>query len=457
MKDQEQRSKPRKRPFSSSTAAFAEGRDTPRAFLERCLEDVARWENDIGAFTALDLEGARKAADAATKRWAGGKPLSHLDGMPVGIKDIIDTDDMPTQHGSVLYKDHQPLFSAASATALRLAGAVILGKTVTTEFASNVPRGTRNPWDLTRTPGGSSSGSAAAVASGMISGAMGTQVVGSIIRPSGFCGVVGYKPSLGGINRGGSLDLLSQSCSGVLAASLDDAWLMAREIVARVGGDPGHIGITGSITPPPPRQPKRLALLQTAGWPVLEPGAAEALDDGLAALRGSGIEIVTRESCTALETAEQAILEAQSLTMRINAWEWRWPLNAFIARDAAALSESARSRAAMGGAMTQEEYAVALETRTAIRETYRQLAGHCDALVTLTAPGAAPVGLHSTGNSMFAVPASLLGVPAVTLPVLHLEGLPLGLQLLGFEGRDEELFAYAAKIDAILKPESAAG
>jgi Asp-tRNA(Asn)/Glu-tRNA(Gln) amidotransferase A subunit family amidase len=186
--------------------------------------------------------------------------------MPVGIKDIIDTDDLPTQQGSVLYKGHQPRFGAASAVALRLAGAVHVGKTVTTEFASSEPRGTRNPWDLSRTPGGSSSGSAAAVGAGMVSGAMGTQVVGSIIRPAAFCGAYGYKPSVGGINRGGSLDLLSQSTSGTIAASLAECWVMAREIVARVGGDPGYVGITGPMTLPHAIRPKRLALFETAGW-----------------------------------------------------------------------------------------------------------------------------------------------------------------------------------------------
>ena len=285
---------PKKRPFQAETAKFQSGADTPRKFLERCLEDVAQWEPQVGAFTFYDFDAARKAADASTERWAAGKPISAIDGMPVGIKDIIDTDDMPTEQGSVLYKGNRPLFGAASSTALRLAGAVTLGKTVTTEFASSQPRGTRNPWDLSRTPGGSSSGSAAAVGAGMVSGAMGTQVVGSIIRPAAFCGTYGYKPSVGGLNRGGSLDLLSQSTSGTIAASLADAWVMAREIVARVGGDPGYVGVTGPMTLPAPERPKRLALFETAGWSILDPSGRESLDRALATLKQAGIEIVTR-------------------------------------------------------------------------------------------------------------------------------------------------------------------
>ncbi|WP_158811000.1 amidase [Beijerinckia sp. L45] len=445
--NQENHSTPKRRPFLAASAAFASGTETPRTFLEGCLEDVARWEPSVGAFTVMDLEGARRNADESTKRWAEGKPLSAIDGMPVGIKDIIDTDDMDTQQGSVLYQGHRPLFGAASAIALRLAGSTILGKTVTTEFASSEPRGTRNPWDVTRTPGGSSSGSAAAVGAGMVSGAMGTQVVGSIIRPAAFCGTYGYKPSVGGINRGGSLDLLSHSCSGVIAASLEDAWVMAREIVARVGGDPGHVGIVGPMTPPAAERPKRLGLLQTAGWAVIEPEAQEALERAIADLRQSGIEVVTRTDWAALEETEQALAESLDIAMKIIAWEWRWPLNAFMARDASAISQSARDRAATAEAMTQAEYAAILTRRAAIRATYAKLADGVDALISVTAPGAAPVGLATTGNPIFVVPGSILGVPVVTLPRLQAGGMPLGLQILGFEGGDAKLFALAAGLD----------
>jgi len=151
---------------------------------------------------------------------------------------------------------------------LRAAGAVIVGKTVTTEFAATYPRGTRNPHDPRRTPGGSSSGSAAAVATGMVSAALGTQVVGSILRPSSFCGVVGFKPTVGAINRGGSHDFLSQSCTGPIAATIEDAWAVAREIARRVGGDPGFPRLAGPMTPPAAKTPRALALLETPGWPA---------------------------------------------------------------------------------------------------------------------------------------------------------------------------------------------
>src|SRR3984893_1239149 len=207
--------------YFAATADFKTGKGTPRDFLERCLTLLEQFEPTVGAFVCHDIAAACAAADRASERWRAGRPLSPIDGMPVGIKDIIETADMPTEQGSPLFVGWRTGRDAASVAALREAGAVILGKVVTTEFAASEPRGTRNPWDPTRTPGGSSSGSAAAGACGMVPAALGTQVVGSILRPASFCGCVGFKPSVGGINRGGSYDYFSQSCTGVLAASLE--------------------------------------------------------------------------------------------------------------------------------------------------------------------------------------------------------------------------------------------
>src|SRR5438552_2978240 len=171
-------------PFFSAVSAFAAGTDSPRAMLERCLSRLAEFEPRVGAFVHYDDAAARPAADRSTDRWRAGSPLSAIDGMPIGIKDVIETADMPTQMGSELFAGWRSDRDAASVAALREAGAVVLGKTVTTEFAAREPRGTRNPWDPERTPGGSSSGSAAAVACGMVPAALGTQVLGSIVRPA---------------------------------------------------------------------------------------------------------------------------------------------------------------------------------------------------------------------------------------------------------------------------------
>src|SRR6266404_5531003 len=233
------------RSYLAHASQFKSGAESPRDFLEACLANLNTWEPKVGAFVNLSTESARQAADRATARWRAGAPLSPIDGMPIGIKDIIETADMPTEMGSPLFAGWRSQKDAASVSALRSAGAVIVGKTVTTEFAASEPRGTRNPWNLDHTPGGSSSGSAAGVACGMISAGLGTQVIGSTIRPASFCGVYGFKPTVGALNREGSHDYQSQSCTGVLAATLEDTWQVAYEIASRVGGDAGRNGLAG--------------------------------------------------------------------------------------------------------------------------------------------------------------------------------------------------------------------
>jgi len=438
---------PQAKPFLAAAAQFAGGQDTPRAYLERCLETLAAWEPKIGAFVCTNIDGSRAAADASSMRWRDNKPLSAIDGMPIGIKDIIETADMPTGMGSPLFDGWSSGRDAAAVVALREAGAVILGKTVTTEFAATEPRGTRNPWDPGRTPGGSSSGSAAAVAAGLVSAALGTQVMGSIVRPASYCGCVGFKPSVGGINRGGSHDELSQSCMGVLAATLEDAWQVASEIAARAGGDPGYQGLVGPLRMPPPARPQRLVFLETAGWQVASAEAKKAIQKSLALLSRNGIDILTRQSDQLVGAVEEAIADARALSIRINTWESRWPLNTYRNRDAGKLSRAMLARLAQAEAMSLDDYRADLDERIRVRALYESLAAQCDACVTLAAPAAAPVGLSSTGDPVFAVPFSLLGVPAISLPLLREQGLPLGLQVTGFQGKDATTSAIAGWVE----------
>jgi Asp-tRNA(Asn)/Glu-tRNA(Gln) amidotransferase A subunit family amidase len=441
---------PALRPYLPATPGFAKGEGSPREFLEGAIAALEAWEPKIGAFVTLDLAGARVAADRATRRWREGIQLSPIDGMPVGIKDIIETRDMPTGQGSPLFDGYRSERDGAVVAALCEAGAVIVGKTVTTEFASSEPRGTRNPFDVTRTPGGSSSGSAAAAAVGAIAVGIGTQVLGSIVRPSSFCGCFGFKPTVGAINRGGSYDGLSQSVHGPIAASLTEAWITAYEIAQRCGGDPGYPGLYGPATPPAAVKPNKLALLETDGWTLATPGAKQALSGALEKLRAAGIAIATRQDDAKIAAVEAAISGARELSTRINAWEWRWPINTYRARDATKLSRSTLERGAQAEAMTLDDYRFDLAERDQRRAIHATLAGEFDACITLSATGAAPVGLGSTGNPVFAAPGSMLGVPAISLPVLRDEGLPLGLQLFGFAHRDARLFATAASVLELL-------
>lgn len=424
---------------------------TPRDLLEACLEVIARREQTVGAFVVLAPEEARRAADVSTERWRAGRPLSPIDGMPVAIKDIFETADLPTGQGSPLWEGFATRRDAASVQALRAAGAIILGKATTTEFAASATFArTTNPHDPARTPGGSSSGSAAAVGAGMVPAALGTQVVGSILRPSSFCGCVGFKPSVGGLNRGGSYDYLSQSCTGVIAASLADAWAVARAIADRVGGDPGYVGLSGEADLTRAVKPARLAVLETAGWAARSDGARRAFDGARERLSAAGVELVGRRDDPEIEAVEAAVADAFSMTRRINEFESRWPLGTYAERDASKLSATARERLRDGSAMTQEEYRELLTRRVATREAFARVAARYDAAVTLAATGAAPVGLESTGNPAMNVTASLLGTPALSLPVLEDEGLPLGLQLIGAADRDAALFELAAGVLAIV-------
>jgi Asp-tRNA(Asn)/Glu-tRNA(Gln) amidotransferase A subunit family amidase len=284
----------------------------------------------------------------------------------------------------------------------------------------------------------------------MVAAALGTQVVGSIIRPASYCGVWGYKPSLGGINRGGSHDFLSQSCAGVIGATYADTWQVAREIVVRAGGDPGFPGVAGPETVPEPLPPRALAFLETPGWQLATPDAKAAFDSSIARLASSGVNILTSRSHQDIDAVERVLPEALPLTRTINAWESRWPLNIYEARDASKLSSAMTERLREAEAMTVDAYRAAIIRRAEIRALYATLAGIVAGCITLSAPDVAPVGIESTGNPIFAVPASLLGVPAVSIPLLRLGGLPLGVQLIGFAGHDAELFAIAGAIERTL-------
>jgi Asp-tRNA(Asn)/Glu-tRNA(Gln) amidotransferase A subunit family amidase len=436
-------SKPVPRSFFAAIEDFRAGRDTPSAFLERCLETLQAVEPQVLAFVHYDAAAARAAAARSTARWRDGKPLSPIDGMPVGVKDIIETAEFPTEMGSALYKGWRSERDAASVAALREAGAYVLGKTVTTEFATAPPGPTRNPWDTQRTPGGSSSGSAAAAGSGMIPAGLGTQVLGSILRPASFCGCVGFKPSLGAINRGGSHDGLSQSVHGALTASIEDGWILLRAIADRVGGDPGYPGLIGPAAPPATKLPQRLALLETPGWAKAQAPARAALERAIEQLARAGVTILRRKDRPTIETVEVALGRALPISQQVNGWETRWPLNTYRARDASKLTQFSLDRLAEAERMTLEQYRALLEERAQIRAVYAALAAECDAAITLTATGPAPVGLQSTGDPIFVVAGSLLGVPAISLPLLEVEGLPVGLQLLGFLDKDAALIATA--------------
>lgn len=436
--------------YVSLEQAFRSGASSPLVLAEHALERIEQEEAQLRAFVHIDAERALAQAHAATKRWGKGQPLSRLDGVLLAVKDIIETADMPTGQGSVLWTGFESKRDAATVMALRQAGAVVLGKTATTEYAlTELLASTTNPHDAARTPGGSSSGSAAIVGAGIVPLALGSQVVGSTIRPSSYCGCYGFKPTVGALNRGGSYDYFSQSCVGLMAGALEDAWEAACEVARRVGGDPGFPGMAYTEGMPEAAAPRRLAMLQTDGWRKTSPGARHAFEAKMAELRQAGVEVLGREDDPELESFETQIEDVMSLTWRIMAWELRWPQGADAVRNGWGISRAVLGRLQEGLAMTRDDYARALAEREQIRGRAAALLRRYDGFALLSATGAAPLGFASTGHGGMNVPVSLLGLPALSLPLLCDDGLPLGLQLVGTFDQEIRLAAMARWIVAL--------
>jgi len=430
--------------FADARIAFADNRDSPRAWLERCLAQIARREPEIRAFAELDIEAARRAADESSERWRRGQALSSLDGMPVGIKDCFDVRGLPTRVNSALFADRIGEVDAAHVDALRRGGAVVVGKTTTTELTMALPAPTCNPWDLTRTPGGSSSGSAAAVADCMLPIATGSQVRGSVIRPASICGVIGLKPTFGALNRHGGVDPNpSLNHLGLLGGTLTDIWETAHHIGQVAGPDPGYRPFAGPAKLPPARVPARLARQFTCGWAKTDEPSQAAFDRLLKELRSRGIEIVEPDADRELDAYEAATTATPEFFFDILAWELRWPLRPMSELRPDAVSAGVRGYIERAGQLTVGEYGSALARRDRLRAQHRALAGRVDAFITLAHIGPGQKGHPSVGTPWYNDASSAIGAPTLNLPLLSVDGVPLGVQLMGFEGADADLVSVA--------------
>lgn len=438
--------------FHDATPRFAEGSDTPRAYLERCLEVIAAREPVVRAWVVVNQAGARDAADASTARWKAGRPLSAIDGMPVGIKDLLETRDMPTQMGCEAWRGNFPKRDNAAVWALRGAGAVVLGKTVTTELGGAHPGPTTNPFDQARTPGGSSSGSAAAVGARMVPAAIGSQVGGSIIRPASYCGNVALKPTQGAINRG-ERQATSMSTHGPHAGSIEDMWLVAIEIAKRAGGDPGRLGLFGPDAPPPARRPMTLAVMEAEGWRLTDDASRAAFEAIVDGLRTQGVTVLRRADHPLVESFEQALEGVQALTGTITGWENHWAIRNLVANNPDGVS--ARTKAVLAGAeaLTPEQYRAAILRREEVRRRHEALAPLVDAVIAPASPGPAPLWTgdvpgqpqvkRPTGDAVYNTPSSALGAPVVTVPMTSVGGMPMGIQVMGQPHADATVTAIA--------------
>jgi Asp-tRNA(Asn)/Glu-tRNA(Gln) amidotransferase A subunit family amidase len=428
--------------FSASEAArkMQEGLLTSEELVQACLERIRAVEPTVQAWQYLDEEHALGQARAADERRRSGAGVGPLNGVPVGIKDIIDTADMPTENGTVLHQGRMPAEDAKVVATLRAAGAVILGKTVTTECAYFSPGKTRNPWNPEHTPGGSSSGSAAAVAAQMVPIALGSQTNGSVIRPAAFCGVYGFKPTHGLIPRTGILKL-SRALDhvGLFSRSLDDLALLAEELVGYDEGDPdsrprGRVPFRSTLQEEPPIPPM-LGFLKTPHWERMTPEAREALDELRAALGDRIEEVDLLPSADSAWDWQKIVMEADMAANFEREWEQ--------GRDK--LSPQLRGLIERGREVKAVDYKRALRGAERAIESFDELfTERYDAIVTPAALGTAPKGLSSTGDPCFCTPWSLLGMPAVSLPLMQGSGgLPLGVQLVGRRNFDARLLRTA--------------
>ena len=440
--------------FYDKIPSFFDGSDTPRDYLERCIENIEDREPRVKAFVNTSFGRAREAADQSTERYKKGKPLSPLDGMPIAIKDVFETEDMPMQLGSPLFEGYETGWDAASVYFLRRGGALIVGKTVTTEFAFGRPGPSRNPWDTNRTTGGSSSGSGAAVGASMVPAATGTQVRGSILRPACYCGTWALKPSHGAINtRGGFPSPPSIGHLGFLAGSLADTWICCYWLSQNAGGDAGHPSLKGPAQLPKAKKPKRLAFIESPGWKVTGEETRAIFNQAIKNLVKRGVEVVGRINDPELEAYEQDLVVLREMIEVTLAYEYRWPLMMFADRSPNLLGERVFNRAKAAAEITPEAYEKTLNWSTKAKARHEALSKKYDALITLNATGPAPAGM-AVGDAIYGEQSSQLGVPTLNAPLLAQDGMPLGIQILGYYRKDFDLIAIGHwMIHAFLREE----
>jgi Asp-tRNA(Asn)/Glu-tRNA(Gln) amidotransferase A subunit family amidase len=415
--------------------------------MQACLARVKEVDTRVQAWAFLDQEHALAQARARDLDRSEGRALGPLHGIPVGIKDIIDTCDMPTEDGTVLHAGRTPAKDAAVVATLRAAGAVIMGKTVTTECATYSPGKTRNPHNPEHTPGGSSSGSAAGVAAGMVPLALGSQTNGSVIRPAAYCGVYGFKPTHGLVPRSGIMKL-SRTLDhvGMFARSLDDVALLAEVLVGWDAEDPDTRPRAAipfrEVAAQEPPLPPLLGFVKPPVWDRAEADTREAFAELAEQLKDRVVEIEIPASTAGMLEWHRTIMEAEMAANLDREYE----------QGRERLSDSLREQLARGRELRVLDYQRALARIPLLNAAFDEMFERCDAFITPSAPGTAPKGLASTGDPSFCTLWTLCGMPALNLPLMQgANGLPLGVQLVGPRGGDARLLRTARWLAARLE------
>ena len=420
---------------------MAKGDITAEAYTKACLDQIGKRDKDVEAWAFLDPAQALEQARKLDRQRASGAGLGALHGLPVGIKDIIDTADMPTQNGCAIYKGHQPEKDATCVAVLRAAGAVIMGKTVTTELANTTPNKTKNPHNPAHTPGGSSSGSAAGVAAKMIPLALGTQTGGSVIRPGSFCGVHALKATLGLISRTGvplqsrTLDTVGVSGRSLPALALITDALSQYDPSDAVSYARARPGLSAVLAGGAGAKP-RLGFFRSPAWEQADPAAKQALE---AVVKRLG-PVVTETRIPELD----GIIQHHTHIMGAENSGYYGPL---LERYPDGLSANLAERLRNGAKVTAGDYVRSLAARDVLYGAVARALDGVSALITLSSAGPAPKGLGSTGNPVFNGMWTYLGVPCVTLPLMTVGGMPCGVQLIGKRRDEGRLLAVARWVE----------
>ena len=416
---------------AEASQLIREGKLTPTRLLESILERIDALEPTLEAWVTMDRERALSDAEALTREAQEGSIRSPVHGIPVGIKDIYFTQGLRTTMGSPIYADHVPEYDAETVTILRDAGAVIPGKTETTEFAAYDPAPTRNPWNTEHTPGGSSSGSAAAVSSGMCPAALGSQTGGSVIRPAAFCGVVGFKPTYDLLSRRGVFPLAwSLDHVGFFTRTVEDAAIM--------------LDILSGVEHRPNPEPPKLGLLRGYYEKTAEESVWEGLMDAAVRLEEAGAEVVELQlprSFECVHPAHRIIFAAEAASVHEEGFR----------KNPESYKPKMRSQVAAGLLIPSPAYLRAKRIRGVFGMEARDLLGEADCLLTPSSVTPALRGLESTGDPAFNAPWSFCGFPSITVPCgLTVDGLPLGAQLTGLPYGEEGLLSAASWCERIL-------
>lgn len=426
--------------FTAAEAArrIASGEISSEMLVRACLDRIAEREETVQAWTYLDADFALDQARRADAFRATGGFGGPLHGVPVGIKDIVDTEDMPTENGSPVFAGRRPRADAAVVSALKDAGAIIMGKTVTTELAALHPGKTRNPNNSEHTPGGSSSGSAAAVADGMVPLALGTQTAGSVIRPAAYCGAVGFKPSFGLISRTGILSLSpALDTVGTFSRTVEDAALLADCLTAYDPRDrdmrPRSRSRLSEITGQQPPVTPVLAYVKSPVWEQADAVTGEAFVELVDALE---------DACDEVDLPE-IFAKGYAWQRQIQVADTAKSYGPLLDKAPDQISQKMKKEIEEGRTILATDYNLAREFQTVLNGGLDEIFERYDAILTPSAPGPAPKGLQSTGSPIFCALWTYLGVPTITLPLLTADGLPLGVQLVGGRGDDARLLRTA--------------